>query len=264
MEEDNTTREQLPDVLLPKMDTSDILSGVFTSPEETFTELKSSKPGNYWLVPVVIAILLSVISTFLYFQNPVILKDEIDRQLLENKQKLEESVKDGSLTKEQADQQLDLLEKFGNPESVITKIISYSASVFGIPFVVLILSTIYLLGVRILKGDITFQNAMNVTGIASIISGLGTIISSVLSLVLDRVVNISPAILLDRASISNQLYNVIFSFDVFTIWHYIVIATGLYCIANISKAKAFGLVFGIWIGWLFVSNGFSYLMSQIF
>lgn len=264
MDEFNTSQEQIPEALLPKMDTGEILSGVISSPEETFTELKSSKPGNYWLVPLIIAILLSVISTFLYFQNPVILKDEMDRQLMESKEKLEQSVKDGTLTKEQADQQLDLIEKFGDPESMMTKIISYSASVLGIPFVVIILSLVYMLGVRLLKGDITFQNAMNVTGIASVISAIGTIISAVLSLVLDRVVNISPAILLDRESTSNTLYNVIFAFDVFTIWHYVVIAIGLYCLANISKAKAFGLVFGVWIGWLIITNGVSYIFKNLF
>jgi hypothetical protein len=264
MEENNYNENPAPEPAQEKMSTGDILAGVISSPGETYSEMAVSKPANYWLVPMIIVLVLNMITVFLSFQNPELIQKQLDETLQKTKSKLEEQVKAGDITKEQADQALEMQEKFTNPESPFFKIMGYVGTLFSIVFIFLILSLAVYLGMKVFKSGMTFQNVLNVVGSASVITAIGGIVAIVISILLDDLKSVGPALFVDKSTVGDVGYNVLSSFDVFSIWAYAVIAVGLTKIGKVSAGKAYGLVFGLWILWLAVVALFSVVFGSMF
>ncbi|KAA0209944.1 YIP1 family protein [Ignavibacteria bacterium CHB1] len=267
MEENNQNirqSEHTPDALLPKMSAGDIISGVLSSPGETYSEMAISRPANYWLIPILIVLILNGISIFLSFQNPELIQKKMDESLEKTRTKLEEQIKSGEITREQADQALEMQKKFTNPESILFKITSYASSTIFVIAVFFVLSLALFIGMKIFKSDMSFQNILNVVGSASIITAIGGIVSIAISLMLGEIKTISPALLINKSSAGDIGYSILSSIDAFTIWAYVVISIGLVKIGNISTGKSYGLVFGLWIVWLIFVALFTVVFGSMF
>lgn len=188
----------------------------------------------------------------------------MDESLEKTRTKLEEQIKSGEITREQADQALEMQKKFTNPESILFKITSYASSTIFVIAVFFVLSLALFIGMKIFKSDMSFQNILNVVGSASIITAIGGIVSIAISLMLGEIKTISPALLINKSSAGDIGYSILSSIDAFTIWAYVVISIGLVKIGNISTGKSYGLVFGLWIVWLIFVALFTVVFGSMF
>lgn len=240
---------------LPELSHSDKMAGIFSEPAATFAHTAAFPPRTIdWLLPVVLLFLLIGVSNFLLMRNP-----EIAFQLKQQQsEKIEELVESGTLTREQADQQLENMSKM--TEGAIGGVITFiGILVGGSIFFFLIVLVYFVVAKLIFKDDGNYSSALVASGLPSYIVMIQVVLAAILSIVMGRLINdtsVAALMDVDRASTLGWLLAKI---DPITIWAYIVVSIGL---AKMFKSentgKYFALVFGLWIFgsliWHFVSQ----------
>jgi len=229
----------------------DKLTGIFTSPGEVYENLvRSRKVISDWLIPMVILIVLSIISTFLKFNNQSIRESLVQFQ----EQRLEQLVEQGKMTEEQADLARERMESFGSAQKVFAII----GVLLGIPITFLIVSLVYyLLGKLFFKGNVDFMSVFSIYSLSSLISSVGVIVSTILAYVTGSFfASASPAIFMEVST--SKVYILASKFEVFTLWQLAVFSIGMAKAFNKNYAQAFGLVFGAWAVWVVLSLFFPF------
>lgn len=223
---------------------TDKLVGVFSEPGNTFSKMaKSGAKTSDWLIPIVILLAVAILSSIVTITNPT-LNSKLKQ---ENEKRIQEMVEKGTITQEQADQQIEMSDKFmGGAFMIITSAISIL--VMGFIFFFLI-AALWMLAIKIfLKGDGSFKDVMAAYGLPHYILVIQTIVMLILSLVLGktfRSTSVAAFMDLDKASILNFVLG---KLDVFSIWFYAVISIGFAKMFKSSETgKYYALVFGLWI-----------------
>jgi len=229
---------------------TDAMSGVFTSPSETFETIADTPIKNYWIIPVLIAVVLGLVSSFLFMSDRELVDKTMDKQKAKMMERFEENIKEGKMTQEDADKAMESM----NPEGTMFKIFGYGGALL-LPFLVLVLlSVIYLIILKLMKADFEFKNVMNVVGLAMLISALGSIVSMVISILKGDFATVGPSLFLSEDSLDEKMNSLLLKFDLFSIWFYAVIAVGLSRISRTDLIKVSIPVFGIWIIYVFVTT----------
>ena len=263
-EENKTNQQEQPDSkdLAPTepveefetLTKSDAVAGIFTEPGNTFSIIAASAKQHYWVLPVIIFIVVNLISAFLFFSDEQLVTKVMDKQLQKVEQRMEENVKSGKMTQEEADVALEQTEKFMNPKSVFFLITGYGSGVV-LPFILMFaLSLVYLIALKILKADFDYVNILNVIGLSFIILAIGKILDVVISILTGDINTISLGLLFNEGSVGESLYKLMSSLDVFVIWFLILVAIGLSKISGIKSSVSYILVFGIWIVWILITS----------
>lgn len=251
-EENNTSPEagSEEEILNEPFTNSEAMSGVFTSPAETFETIVNSPKKNYWIIPVLISILVGLASTFLFMQDAELVSKTMAKQKEKMMEKFEKDIKDGKMTQEQVDQAM----KSMDPKGMFFKLIGYGGSLVGSFIVLLLLSVIYLIALKIMKAETDFSNILNVVGLALLIGAIGNLISIVISILKGNMTTIGPSLFMSESSVGEKMYALLTKIDLFSIWFYAVITIGLSKVGKISTGKAAGVVFGIWIVYIIVAS----------
>jgi hypothetical protein len=263
-EENRTNQQEQPDshtVAPPEpaeeieaLTKSDAIAGIFSEPGNTFSTIAGSEKQRYWVLPVIIFIVVNLISAFLFFSDEALVSKVMEKQFQKVEKRMEENVKSGKTTQEEADLALEQTEKFMNPKSVFFLIIGYGSGVV-LPFILLFaLSLVYLIALKILKAEFDYVNILNVIGLSFIILAIGKILDVVISILMGDINTISLGLLFNEGSIGESLYKLMSSLDAFTIWFSIIVAIGLSKISGIKSNVSFILVFGIWIIWMLITS----------
>ena len=98
---------------------TDAITGIFTEPGDTFTEVKNSSKKNYWILPILILVVISIASAFLVTHDEELYSQIKDKQTKAAKDRFDAAVKSGSMSREQADQQMDQMDKGFNKSNPI-------------------------------------------------------------------------------------------------------------------------------------------------
>lgn len=231
----NTNSEQ-QDEQLSKVEA---ISGVISDPSGTYENISKFSKTNYWILPMVLIIIANIIGTFLFLQDEELTSKVMDKQKKQLREQMEEKVKSGDMTREDANTAIESAEKFMNPKSAFFQIIGYATAVVGPFLLLLILSLIALLILKILKGNSPFQGILNAIGLGNVIIAIGVIIGTVLSVVLGKLSGLSPALLFNEETIGTKLFALLTKLDFFYIWFYIVISIG---IAKAGKVKTIPVI----------------------
>jgi len=208
-------------------------TNIFANPRRTFESL-DKRPT--WLMPMLILILVTVITTQIAF--PILMKAQME--MLRNNPNI-------------APEQLQVIEQHMSEGVATQRIVTVVSQVIGTPLVFyLLLSFIfYFIGSVILGGDATFKKVLSVFSWSSCILILASLVSFPLILIKESMqVSISPALLLSDDSVGTTLHTLLSKFDFFTIWFLAVFASGFAAIYKFSTAKAYitvGVLWGIWI-----------------
>ncbi len=261
MENNQEPIEQIPSIEEPleQLSISDAITGVLTSPGETFNTIVNTKKKNYWIIPVLLSIVIGVVVTFIFFRDAQLMSGIMDKQKAQLEKSMDERVKSGKMSPEQSKQAIEQAEKFMDPKSVFFQIIGYGGAAI-VPFLMLfVLSLIYLLLLKVFKADVDFGNLLNVVGLPMIITIIGSIISLVLSILLGTVSTLSPALILNEGIVGSKMAEFLAKIDLITIWYYIAVAVGLSKVSRISSGKSYGVVFGVWIFWIIITSAFSFI-----
>jgi hypothetical protein len=223
---------------------SDKMIGIFTEPAKTFEHTaKFALRAKDWVIPVLILFLVAGLVSRLAMMN--------DEVYFEIKQKqaeaFEKQVEDGSITREQADQQMEGVEAFmRGPIGWITTVVG--SLIVGFIMFFIIVAWYWLWSKFILKGEGSYSSALVANGLTAYISTIQIIITGILTFLFGTLVkDTSLAALLstDQTTIAGFFLAKI---NPLSLWAYIVLSIGL---AKMFKSKSTGkyyaLVFGSWI-----------------
>lgn len=250
---DNTFKNT--EVLPVSISLTDALSGIFYEPSEIFEAVKKSAKKNYWLIPLIILVIISIISTFLVMNDEELVSEIKSKQSAAMKEQFDKAVKEGKMTQEQADQQIEQSEKMFGGSMLL--IFGLFGSVFGIIFIFFLKALIYWGGLKIFKGNAGFTDILNVLGLSSIITSIQMVIGTALAIFTGKIlINIGPVLFINEEITSKNLFNFLANFDLLHIWYLIIVGIGLAKISNLKTSISISFVFALWFIWvLLVSFG---------
>jgi len=256
--EENNLQNQTPDFVPPEAPAPDItltdaLSGIFSEPGDTFSEVKRSAKKTYWVIPLIIFAIVTGLSSFIVLNDEDLSSEIKKQQINAMKERFDQAVKEGKMTREAANEQLEKSqEMFGGGMFVIFGLVGGIVSVFIFFF----LKALVYLGVfKIFKGTAGYVNIMNVLGIASVIGSIQMLIDTVLAIFLGKMfVNLGPVLLFSQDQLGKQLYMFIANFDLLNIWYLTVVSIGLAKVSNIKTSVSVIIVFILWLIWVLLTS----------
>lgn len=219
------------------------LFNVFAAPGEVFDEVKATPTTVVnWIVPALIAGLVGVVATFLMFSQPT-----IQRQMREQQERaMEQQVKAGKMTQQQADQAMEAIQKFSGP---MMKIFGSIAAVV-VSFVRLFWwgLVLWLIARWFLKSPLAYLKAVELAGLSSMIVVLGGIVSLLLMVILGRMIATpSLALLLSEFDATNKQHYLLGAVNVFNFWMVAVMGIGLARLTGGSFGRATLFVAVYWV-----------------
>jgi hypothetical protein len=226
------------------------IGGVITEPGQTFEAMANTPRKNYWLVPMLISVVLSLAATLLFMGDAELVESTMEKQKAKLEVQFDKSVKEGKMSREDANKALEGI----NAESTFFKIAGFGGAIVG-PFIILfILSIVYMVVLKISKAEFDFGNILNVVGLSMVIASVGSLLGMVVSIFTGKLSGIGLGMAFQEESIGNQIYSIVSKIDIFQIWFYIVIAIGLSKVARVGFAKAASIVFGIFIVYVIAAS----------
>jgi hypothetical protein len=219
------------------------LFNIYATPGDVFEEVKHSKPslGN-WLVPVILASLVGVISVCVIFSLPPVLQQVRSAQ----EKRIDEMARKQNWSAQQTEQSKEMAERFSGP--IFLKIFGSFGAVAGSFFWLFALALgIWVLGAKIFKGQFVYMQAVEVAGLCTMIGVLGGIVGLLLVVAKGNMfASCSPALLLSDFDAKNKLHAALGALNVFTLWYLGVLSVGVSKLSGASTAKAAACIFGVW------------------
>ena len=206
---------------------TDAISGIFTEPTETFTSVKNTRKRNFWLIPVLAFIVLAILSQYMITKDDELYSQIQQKQTETVKKKLDEQVKDGKISRDDADKRLEMMDKQFNRSGPFFYLFLIIGPVI-FTFLILFLKGLIFWGtLKIFKGAITYMQTITVLGLVMVIDSLQRVINTVLEIIMGRVpVNIGPVLIFAKDSLNDKLTNLVAHFDFINIWILILTAFG--------------------------------------
>ena len=247
------TPQENPEETPQSISLGDALAGVFTEPGDTFSAVKQSTKKNYWVIPIIIVMVVSIIATLLVLRDEELSSGITEKQMKAMNERLDQAVKDGKMTREEADQQIEQSQKFMSGSMMM--IFGLVFSVFGVLIFFFLKALIYWGGLKMFKGMGTFVDVMNVLGLASIITAIQLVVDSVLAILMGKImVNIGPVLLVNEASVGSATYTFLANFDLINIWYLVVVGIGLAKVSNLKSSVTLPFVFVLWLLWVALTS----------
>jgi hypothetical protein len=227
----------------------DALAGVFTEPGDTFAAVKQSTKKNYWLVPMIVVIVVSILATLMVLRDEELTAGIQEKQMKAIKERLDKAVKEGKMTQEEANQQIEQSQKFMTGQMMM--IFGLIFSVFGVLLFFFVKALIYWGGLKLFRGNATYVDVLNVLGLSGIIVAIQLVVDTVLAVITGRIlVNIGPVLLVNEASVGTAMYTFLANFDLINIWYLIVVGIGLAKASNLKTSLTVPFVLVLWLLWV--------------
>jgi hypothetical protein len=230
----------------PRMSLLARLLNVFAIPGHVFAEVKATRRSiANWLVPVVIASMVASLVAMALYSQPSFLE-----QIRTVKaQELNQKVKSGQMTKQQADETQAMLDKLLTPSVLKTvgllgSVVGSFVSVFGWGLV------IWFLGRKYLLARFAYMKAVEVTGLATMISVLGMVVKLLLVVNVGKMFSTqSLGLAVSDFNPDDPNYLLLILINVFQFWFVALLASGLARLANAPFPRAMFLVLICWMLW---------------
>ena len=218
------------------------LLNVFATPGDVFQEVKTAGVSTAnWLVPALILIAVSWVAAWLVFSQ-----DSIRHQLSEiTDQAIQKQIEQAHMSEQQAEQARAMGEKWAGISSRIAAGLAPVVTGFVTPFFWGLI--LWLVGAKILKGDFPYMKAVEVVGLANMVTVLDVIVKTLLIVGLGNLYAAPSLVLLVREfDPQNTVHSLLTIVNVMTFWLLAVRAMGLARLSGASFTKAALWVFGIW------------------
>jgi hypothetical protein len=230
---------------VPKHATSLVsrMFNVFVVPGDVFEEAKNRPPSlANWLVPLLLSAVSGTLAVFILFSQPAIVQQIHEQQA----KAFDDQVKAGKMTRDQADKAEAMAEKFAGPSGMkffgtIGVVFSSVVQLFWWALV------LWLLGLIFLKSRFSYLKAVEVAGLATMISVLGTIVTLLLSVSLGKATTPSLAFFVSHFDPKNILHLLLAAANIFSLWLVGVMAVGLSRLSGARFSTAFFLTTGYWL-----------------
>jgi Yip1 domain len=248
MENQDTTAS--PEQQEAELSHSDKMIGVFSEPSTTFEKIAKSPPKVIdWFLPILLLCVLVSIQQVLYHSNPEIAFQLKQKQMEAIEKRLDAQVESGQLTRDQANQQRDMIENRMDQMGGLTLVFSIIGIFIVIFIIFFIMAGIYfLLAKFVLKGEGGYTHVMVASGLSAYIGILGVIIITIISLLMGKLfmdTSLASFMSSDKSTLTGWIFA---KLDLFTIWSFAVFAIGLAkMFKSTSTQKYYMLVFGVWL-----------------
>jgi hypothetical protein len=220
------------------------LLNVFAVPGEVFTEVKATPvTAANWLVPAMIMAIVGAISAIIIFSQPAIVQQVREQQAA----MFDKQVKAGKITQADADKMIEMSEKFTGPTMLrlfgsVGAVATSFGRIFWWGFV------LWLLARWLLKREILFKKALEVAGLALMISVLGTIVGLLLSVNLNRAMATpSLALVLKDFDMTRKSHLFLGAANVFYFWQVAITSLGFAKLAGVPFLRAAWVVVTFWV-----------------
>lgn len=233
---------------------------VFASPGDVFQEVKTAgASAANWVVPALILIAVSWVATWLIFSQ-----DSIKHQLSEiTDQAIQKQIEKSQMSEQTAEQARAMGEKWAGISSRIAGAVTPVFAGFVIPFVWGLI--VWLVGAKLLKGNFPYMKAVEIVGLANMVSVLDVIVKTLLIVGLGNLyASPSLVLLVKEFDPQNPVHSVLAVVNVMTFWLLAVRAVGLARLSGASFAKAAAWVFGIWAAYTGFLIGLAVLAQVAF
>lgn len=246
---------------------TDKMTGVLTEPSATFEQLAGKKPKTLdWLLPFLILATVISVSMVLRMSDPAIGASMKEKQMEQIRENFQQMIDDGTLTAEQADEQMAQVEEgMAQMEGTPTKIITV-ASIFIIGTIFFfIISAVYFFVAKIaLKGTGEYSHALLVNGLTSWIILIQIILATIFSYIFGRMMedlSVASFMAMDKTNIAGFLLSKV---EPFSIWAYTVVGIGLAKLFHSKDTKKYVFtIIGVWLGfsllWFLLQQAFPFL-----
>ena len=260
MEPPPLTSEPQSEVPPPTLSLGGRLLNVFATPGEVFEAVKTAKPSAAnWLAPALILIVLSWVASALIFSQ-----ESIKHQLSEITDKaIQKQIERTQMSEQQAEQARAVGEKWAGISAKIAAVVAPLVAGFVTPFFWGLI--VWLVGAQVLKVQFPYMKAVEVVGLANMISVLDTIIKTLLIVGLGNLyAGPSLVLLVKEFDPQNTVHSLLALANVMTFWLLAVRAVGLARLTGVSFAKAAAWVFGIWAAYTGFFVGIGLLAQTAF
>lgn len=247
---DDASTTQQPSDENTEMSFTDKLMNVFSAPGELFESVaKSEKQTSNWSVPLILAMIVSIIFVLVAFSQAPI-QDQIRDQ---TEKTIQKRVAEGKMTQEQAD--LALSKNPAQPGSPLFMIFGSIGAVFMTAVVLFGFALVFwLVGKWVFKSAAAYGKVVEVVGLSMYVSVLGTIITLLLVVAMGSLyATPSLALAVSHFDPADKLDKLLSAINVATLWFLAVIAVGLAKLFSVTTAKAFAAVGVLWVVWTAVT-----------
>jgi len=220
------------------------LANVFVAPGEVFDEVKTSPPTlTNWVVPLVIMAITGIIYTLVVFSQPTI----IQGMKAPMEKKFQEMVDSGKMTRQAADQQLEMVEKFMSPQ--FFKVVGILSSVFLLPAILFFTALIiWLIGIYAFGGSFPYMKAVEGVGLAGVVTVPGTLVGMLLAVIYGNLgMTAGPILLVGHFDAGHRMDRVLSALDLGSLWWVAVLAVALSRLSGGSFLKSALWGFGLWL-----------------
>jgi len=220
------------------------LLNVFAIPGDVFDEIKASPyAAANWVVPALIAAVVGALSAVVIFSQPTIQQKIREQQ----EQMIEKQVKAGTMSRADADRAEAMIGKMSNP-TMLKVFGAFGAAAGGFVRLFWLGLVLWLLGRWFLKVRFGYLKAVEVAGLASMISVLGMIVTMLLVVNFGKLTSTpSLALAISDFDMKNKSHLLLGALNVFDFWLIGVMASGLARLAGVPFVRAAFLVLGYWI-----------------
>jgi hypothetical protein len=231
----------------PAMSFAARLLNVFAIPGEVFETVRANRLSvANWLLPALLLAAVWVFTTIVMFSQPSIQKQV--RELGEQQSKaLEQQVEAGKVNRAEANQVQAITRRITDPATL--KIIgSMAAVLFGVARVFWWAFILWFVGRMFLRVQFGYLKALEVTGLALMISVLGGVVWLALTINLSKVfVTPSLALVAPDFEATRKSQLMLGATSVFSLWLVGVLSVGLARLARVPFLRAAWLVFAFWV-----------------
>jgi len=234
---------------------TDKISGLISSPVQTFEDMSFFKPKAVdWLLPVIVVILVTVLSNLVIMSSPEVKSKIQGKQFEMMKENFDKQVAEGNMTAEEAEKQFNkIVERMQGSDSGMNVFANVNI-VIGVFLFFFIVATVFFIVARfILKDQGSYSHALVAFGLPTYVTAIQVIITTLITVLTgDWITGTSLNTIVggDPLSISGFLMS---KLDPFRIWYYILISIGfakLFKSTNITKYYI--VIFSMWIGFGFI------------
>ena len=247
----NTTEEAISEPI----SVTDAMTGVLTEPGETFASIKRTAKNNFWIIPIVIYIVISIVSRFLVTNDEELYTEIKTKQIESVKKRMDEQVKAGKMSQEDANTKMEQMEKGFDKSGAIFLLSITLGPIIGILIILFIKGLIYWGVLKIFQGAATYMQIIIVLSICSIIDSIQVIIDTVLAIVAGRLfANIGPLLLFAKDSLNDTTATLLGHLDLLNIWYFIILGIGLAKLSSLKNTVTIPTVFALWIIWVCLTS----------
>lgn len=230
---------------------SDKFVGILNEPTATFENISNtgSKTSD-WLAPFGLLLILVIVSQIVIMMNPEIKLKVQEERMEQIRKQFDKMVEEGTLSRQQADDQLEKteeqMEKFSGTVGKI--IMAISILIFGFITFFIICGIHFLVVKFILKGEGSYRDVMAANGLISYIIMIQVILYTILSLIMNeylRDTSLANFLTTEKGTITHFLLSKI---DPITIWAYIVLGIGLSKLFKSNDSQKYiAAILAVWI-----------------